>query len=47
MRTTPADSSHLAHTTRRSFLKSAGIATAAGLLTAAPSPKLAYAAALT
>jgi len=47
MRSTLSDSSHCTHTTRRSFLKSAGIATAAGLLTAVPSPKLAYAAALT
>jgi carbonic anhydrase len=35
------------HTTRRSFLKTAGIATAAGLLTAGPFAQLAYAAALT
>jgi len=34
-------------TTRRSFLKAAGIATAAGLLTAGPFAQLAYAAALT
>ena len=35
------------HPTRRSFLKTAGIATAAGLLTAGPFAQLAYAAALT
>ena len=35
------------HSTRRSFLKTAGIATAAGLLTAGPFAQLAYAAALT
>jgi carbonic anhydrase len=35
------------HATRRSFLKTAGIATAAGLLTAGPFAQLAYAAALT
>jgi carbonic anhydrase len=34
------------HTTRRSFLKTAGIATAAGLLSAGPFAQLAYAAAL-
>ena len=47
MRITPSVSNCCSHTTRRSFLKAAGIATAAGLLTAGPFAQLAYAAALT
>jgi carbonic anhydrase len=47
MQITPNLSSCCDHTTRRSFLKAAGIATAAGLLSAGPLAQLAYAAALT
>jgi carbonic anhydrase len=47
MQVAPAHSNCCNHTTRRSFLKAAGIATAAGLLSAGPFAQLAYAAALT
>jgi carbonic anhydrase len=52
MRSTPSDSSNRdssdrLRTTRRSFLTTAGIATAAGLLSGGAAPRLAYAAALT
>jgi carbonic anhydrase len=47
MKFTPSILSCCNHTNRRSFLKVAGIATAAGLLTAGPFTQLAYAAALT
>ena len=47
MRFTPAHSICCSHTTRRSFLKAAGIASGAGLLGAGLFGQLAYAAALT
>ncbi|MGH7185483.1 MAG: twin-arginine translocation signal domain-containing protein, partial [Pseudomonadota bacterium] len=47
MQITPTGSNCRNHTTRRGFLKAAGIATAAGLLSAGPFAQLAYAAALT
>ncbi|MGH7341057.1 MAG: carbonic anhydrase family protein [Candidatus Rokuibacteriota bacterium] len=47
MRITPSVSNCCSPTTRRRFLKAAGIATAAGLLSAGPFARLAYAAALT
>ena len=47
MQITPNLSSCCDHTTRRSFMQAAGIATAAGLLSAGPLAQLAYAAALT
>lgn len=47
MHSTPDFSNCCTHTTRRGFLKAAGIATAVGLLSADPLAQLAYAAALT
>ena len=47
MQITPAVANCCSHTTRRGFLKTAGIASAAALLSAGPFAQLAYAAALT
>ena len=47
MSITPAHSNCCNHTSRRSFLKATGIATAAGLLSAGPFAQIVYAAALT
>ena len=47
MRISPPVPNCCSHTTRRGFLKTAGIATAGALLSAGPFAQLAYAAALT
>jgi carbonic anhydrase len=47
MQITPVIANCCSHTTRRGFLKTAGIATAAAVLSAGPFAQLAYAAALT